>query len=138
MKCVSKRCQNEGPPHPEYGFFLCEECVNSQVDRTVSGYRQKVAEMAERPWMKVKDMVIAFLEQHPRNEVVFAGTMRYRLTEEITREEFLAQLRENAKYGDHVAAEAPVSGQQVDVAGAVDMVTDPGPEFTHYYRAVVI
>jgi hypothetical protein len=97
-------------------------------------YKDCIEDFARKPWKRPTDVVLAFEHPEPVNSVHLAGTLRYRVTKEITREEFLAQLKYNAQFPPCVAATATARASRIDVATAEDQ-PEPGPEFRYFYRA---
>jgi len=91
----------------------------------------------KRPWVVPADVIMAFSEAHAVNEVLLNGPLRYRLTGEITREEFIDQLRKNKRHPNCVSAVAPGVGSTILTGEATEMDA-PGEEFTHFYRAECI
>jgi hypothetical protein len=52
--------------------------------------------------------------------------------------QFLAQLRENREYKESVAVRAWHIGSLMEPDEDAPDVMEPGPEFTHFYRAEVV
>lgn len=97
-------------------------------------YKEALEYFSKRPWVCPADIVMAFTEPRAINEVLTAGTLRYRITASISRKEFLERLRANRQRPNAVAAEVGAVGSRVDVESARDKA-EPGPEFTHFYAA---
>ncbi len=81
--------------------------------------------------------VLCFEEPADLNEVILYGQFRFRLTRQLTRDEFLSRLRENAKHCDEVRAVASARGSLVNL-GSLRDVPEPGPEMRYFYAAEVI
>jgi len=104
--------------------------MSRTLQEALEYYRQK-------PWVVPKDVILAFSEAHPINEVLLNGPLRYRLTREISRDEFVAQLRKNKLHSDCVSAVAPAEGSKIK-AGESREMDAPDKKFTHFYRAECI
>jgi hypothetical protein len=105
--------------------------------RQQSSFRKDLDELRSKPWIRPTGVVLAFTGPNPLNEVILAGHLRYQLTKEITHDEFMAQLRENATHTRSVAATGWVTGSKLDTGESID-AAEPGPEFTHFYAAECI
>lgn len=82
-------------------------------------------------------IVLAFPHPAAINEVLINGSLRFRITREITREEFMEQLRKNKLRDNYVSAVVPTTGAKVQAEESTEM-DEPGEDFTHFYRAECI
>jgi hypothetical protein len=82
-------------------------------------------------------IVLAFRQPAAINEVLINGPLRYRITREITREEFMEQLRKNRLQDNYISAVAPTTGAKVLAEESTEM-DEPGEQFTYFYRAECI
>jgi hypothetical protein len=99
--------------------------------------KESVEYFRKKPWRVPDGVILAFSEAHPVNEVLINGTLRYRITREITREEFMEQLRKNKLQPNYSSAVAPANGAKILAAESTEM-DGPDEEFTHFYRAECI
>lgn len=86
------------------------------------------------------EIVLAFDAPVAINEVILQGKFRLRITEELTREEFLR--RDEAMRSRRGIREASVStvypGNKIDMDNAVITEGGPGSDFRYFYAAELV
>lgn len=97
-------------------------------------YRDAIKHFAKKPWIRPAGIVMAFDQPEPLNSVHIAGTLRYRIVQKITRQEFMEQLRANEHHANAVATQAFTDGSKIDIESANDM-PEPDQRFKYFYRA---
>jgi hypothetical protein len=86
------------------------------------------------------DVVLAFAEPQELNSVILYDRWRFRLARELTRDEFVAEIRKHASYPDHVAGVVAVAGNRamVDAAEVRDVDPREVPAGMKYFYAAAL
>ena len=81
--------------------------------------------------------ILAFDKPVQPNEVILAGEHRFRITAELTREEFTRRLRANLERPDGIAAAGTAVGARIDWNSVEDR-TEPAPDLQYFYAAELV
>ena len=81
--------------------------------------------------------VIASNHPNAIGEVLLQGPYRFRISKELTREEFMRRLRENQTHADAVSGQAFRDGAKLDLE-TIEDVAEPDPDMTYFYAAELI
>jgi hypothetical protein len=100
-------------------------------------FKKALRDLHQTPQVLPESVAMAFEVSMPIDGVFTLGHLRYRLVERITRGEFLQMLAYNRQFQTNVAGQSTFVGSKVDERGLLDL-SEPGPEFQFFYRAVCI